>query len=227
MPVAFLHRDDDLVAVNKPEGVAAVPEHAGDPFCLFAQVSTALGARVTPVHRLDKDVSGVILYACRSASHRFLNEAFEQGRILKTYLALAHGRVESDAGVIDQPIREFGSGRMGVSPAGKPSVTAYRVLERLDTCTLLEVSPRTGRRHQIRVHLYHIGHPIVGDLRYGDRAVQQQFNRLMLHASGIDLPHPTTGARLVLRDCPSATFDAELESCRNLPQNPTCSLSTD
>jgi 23S rRNA-/tRNA-specific pseudouridylate synthase len=143
-----------------------------------------------------------------------LNEAFEQRRIIKTYLALVHGRVGPNEGVVDQPIREFGSGRMGVSPSGKPSITTYRVLERLGAFTLLEANPQTGRRHQIRVHLYHIGHPIVGDLRYGDRAVQQRFCRLMLHASGIDLPHPTTGARLILRDCPSATFQAGAESCR-------------
>ena len=213
-PPSFLHCDDDLVAVNKPEGVAAVPEHASDPFCLAAQVSLALGARVTPVHRLDKDVSGAILYARNAASHKLLNEAFEQRQVQKTYLALVHGTVVPDEGVVDQPIREFGSGRMGVSPEGKPSVTHFRVLERLNNFTLLEVFPHTGRRHQIRVHLYHIGHPIVGDLRYGDRAIQQQFSRLMLHASGIDLPHPASGARLILRDSPSATFDAELRRLR-------------
>lgn len=213
MAIVFLYRDSDLVAVNKPEGVAAVPEHAQDPDCLSEQVSLAMGFKVTPVHRLDKGVSGVILYACNSASHRFLNTAFEERRVRKTYLALVHGAVVSDEGVIDQPIREYGSGRMGVSPEGKPSETAYRVRERFGAFTLLEAEPRTGRRHQIRVHFYHLGHPVVGDPRYGDHAVQQHFARIMLHASGIDVPL-RTGQRLTLRDCPSGTFAAELARLR-------------
>jgi len=213
MPIEFLYRDPDVVAVNKPEGVAAVPEHAHDPACLSELVSAALGARVMPVHRLDKDVSGVILYACHAAGHRFLNTVFEERRVKKTYLALVHGTIAEESGVIDQPIREYGSGRMGVSPEGKPSQTAFRVRERFGAYTLVEAEPRTGRRHQIRVHLYHLGHPIVGDLRYGDRAIQQRFARLLLHASGIALPLPA-GKPLELRDCPSATFDAELARLR-------------
>jgi RluA family pseudouridine synthase len=213
MPIEFLYRDADVVAVNKPEGVAAVPEHALDPACLSEQVSVELGIRVMPVHRLDKDVSGVILYACHAASHRFLNTMFEQRRALKTYLALAHGSIAEESGMIDQPIREYGSGRMGVSPEGKPSQTAFRVQERFGAFTLVEVTPRTGRRHQIRVHLYHLGHAIVGDPRYGDRAVQRPYARLLLHASCIEVPLPS-GSLLALRDCPSVTFAAELARLR-------------
>jgi tRNA pseudouridine32 synthase / 23S rRNA pseudouridine746 synthase len=213
MPPDFLHRDDDVVAVNKPEGVASVPEGAADPNCLAAQVSAVLGAKVFPVHRLDKEVSGVILYARHAKAHRWLNMAFERRDVQKTYLALVHGVVAGESGNIDQPMREFGSGRMGVDPAGKPCETAYRVRERLGAFTLLEVQPRTGRRHQIRVHLYHLGHPIVGDLRYGDRALQKTFARLMLHSSGIAIRLPS-GQTLSLRVCPSATFDAEMNRLR-------------
>ena len=209
MPIDFLYRDPDVVAVNKPEGVAAVPEHAHDPGCLSELVSAALGAKVMPVHRLDKAVSGVILYACHANSHRFLNTVFEERRAKKTYLALVHGTVLQECGVIIQPIREYGSGRMGVSPDGKPSTTAFRVRLRFGAFTLLEAEPRTGRHHQIRVHLYHLGHPIVGDDKYGDRAAQKGYARLMLHASGIELPLPS-GQPLALHDCPSATFAAEL-----------------
>jgi RluA family pseudouridine synthase len=209
MPFPILHQDTSLIAVNKPEGVAAVPEHAQDPDCLLEQLIRQLGCRLLPVHRLDKDVSGVILYACHADSHRFLNTAFSEHRVRKTYLALVHGNVVPACGTIDQPIREFGSGRMGVSPTGKPSTTDFRVLQRFDNVTLVEAAPRTGRRHQIRVHLYHLGHPIVGDRRYGQRAVQEQFPRLMLHALSIELPHPN-GRPFALRDCPSASFHAEL-----------------
>jgi len=213
MPIEFLYRDADVVAVNKPEGVAAVPEHTHDPACLSALVSAAVGAKIMPVHRLDKDVSGVILYACHAASHRFLNTVFEERRAQKTYLALVHGAVAEESGLIDQPIRAYGSGRMGVAPDGKPSQTVFRVRERLGAYSLVEAAPRTGRRHQIRVHFYHLGHPIVGDLKYGDRTAQQKYARLMLHASGIELPLPS-GQPLALRDCPSATFQAELTRLR-------------
>ena len=107
---------------------------------------------------------------------------------------------------------------MGVSPDGKPSITAFCVRERFGAFTLVEVEPRTGRRHQIRVHLYHLGHPIVGDLRYGDRAIQRHFARLLLHASGIALPLPSEKP-LELRDCPSATFDAELARLRGAQES--------
>lgn len=210
MTLAFLYRDDDLVAVNKPEGVAAVPEYRGDHACLPWQVSQALGGEsVMPVHRLDKDVSGVILYARNAGAHRLLNQAFERREVRKTYRALVHGSPADDAATVDHPIRECGSGRMAVSPQGKPSVTTYRVTERLPRFSLLDVHPLTGRRHQIRVHLYAIGHPIVGDARYGDPAMQRGFSRLMLHASGIALTLPS-GRPLSLTVCPSASFDAEL-----------------
>jgi len=213
MPFEFLHRNPDVVAVNKPEGIAAVPEHAHDPACLSERLSVEMGARAMPVHRLDKDVSGVILYALNANSHRILNTVFEERRVKKTYLALVHGTIPEENGVILQPIREYGSGRMGVSPDGKPSETAYRVRERFGAYTLVEVEPRTGRRHQIRVHLYHLGHPIVGDLKYGNRAVQQNYARLMLHASGIELPLPS-GNPLALANCPSVTFETELARLR-------------
>jgi len=209
----ILYRDDDVVAVNKPEGLAAVPEHSHDPTCLAAQVAALLGVRVWPVHRLDKGVSGVILYALHADAHRILNTRFEQREVRKTYAALAWGRVAADRGTVDQPLREFGSGRMGVDPVGKPSVTDYAVRERLETFTLLDVLPRTGRRHQIRVHLYALGHPIIGDPRYGDPVAQRPFARLMLHACAIKLILPS-GRPLDLHDCPSATFDAELARCR-------------
>ena len=194
----ILYRDGDVVAVNKPEGIAAVPEHPHDPTCLAAQVAAALAMRVWPVHRLDKDVSGVILYALHAEAHRILNARFEQRDVHKRYRALTWGRVAADSGTIDQPLREFGSGRMGVDPAGKASVTAYTVLERLTRFTLLEAQPHTGRRHQIRAHLYSIGHPVLGDPSYGKPTkLSAKAPRLMLHASGLELPHPmATGKSL-------------------------------
>ena len=198
--INILYQDGDCVAVMKPAGVAAVPERGGDEACLGALLECQLGRRVLPVHRLDKEVSGVILYAFTAAAHRFLNAAFERREVYKTYLAVTHGRVEADCGFIARPIREFGSGRMGVDDEkGKPSETRYEVLKRSDRFSLVRVFPLTGRRHQIRVHLYSIGHPVAGDVRYGDPELRQGHPRLMLTATGIAL-HLPSGLRLELRD---------------------------
>ena len=198
--INILYQDDDCVAVMKPVGVAAVPERVGDDACLSSLLERQLGRRVFPVHRLDKEVSGVILYACTAEAHRFLNTAFERRDVHKTYLAVTHGRVEADRGLVVRPIREFGSGRMGVDDVkGKPSETRYEVLKRNDLFSLVRVFPLTGRRHQIRVHLYSIGHPIAGDVRYGDPEIRQGHPRLMLTAVGIAL-HLPSGDRLDLHD---------------------------
>ena len=198
--INILYQDDDCLAVMKPSGVAAVPERGGDEACLSAVLSKQLGRRVFPVHRLDKEVSGVILYALTAEAHRFLNTAFETREVRKTYLAVTHGQMENDRGCVVRPIREFGSGRMGVDDIrGKPSETRYEIVMRSDRFTLVRVFPLTGRRHQIRVHLYSIGHPIAGDARYGDPAQQQGHPRLMLTATGIGL-HLLSGRRLDLHD---------------------------
>jgi RluA family pseudouridine synthase len=192
----------------KPAGVAAIPEKRDDLCCLSALLSAQLGTPVMPVHRLDKEVSGVMLYALHPEAHRFLNNAFEHRDVHKTYQALVHGIIAEDQGVITRPIREFGSGRMGVDDLkGKPSETRFTVIKRADRFTLVELSPQTGRRHQLRVHLYSIGHPIVGDTRYGDKALQAGFSRLMLTSTGIDLTLPS-GKRLLIENMIPGDFTA-------------------
>lgn len=198
--IPILYQDDDCVAVMKPCGVAAVPERADDEACLGALLGRQLGRRVFPVHRLDKEVSGVILYALTAAAHRFLNTAFERREVHKTYLAVVHGAVATDRGFIRRPLREFGSGRMGVDDAnGKPSETRYEVVRRSGRFSLVRLHPLTGRRHQLRVHLYSIGHPIAGDVRYGDPALRVGHPRLMLTSTGLSV-HLPSGAKLNLHD---------------------------
>ena len=196
--IPVLYQDDDCVAVLKPCGVAAVPERAGDEACLSAQLARQLGCRIYPVHRLDKEVSGVILYARTAAAHRFLNDAFEQRRVSKTYLAVVRGALEPDEGLICRPLRAFGSGRMGVDDArGKPSETRYCVLKRGGAFSLVRLHPHTGRRHQLRVHLYSLGNPIAGDTRYGAPEQRQGFPRLLLTSTGLALDLPS-GKKLEL-----------------------------
>jgi RluA family pseudouridine synthase len=190
--ISILFEDDDLLAVNKPEGLAAIPERLKRNKSLFEILSAERGERLYIVHRLDKETSGVIVFARNPETHRRLNQQFESRTIRKQYLALVHGVVPDDEGTIDAPLRQFGSGRVAVDPErGKASITDFRVQNRFKSTTLVEACPRTGRRHQIRVHLYHLDHPIVGDPLYGDKTQQVPYRRLMLHAQTLTLHLPS------------------------------------
>lgn len=210
--VRVLFEDDGLLVADKPEGVVSIAE--GGKGGLPELVQQAYAGRLFPVHRLDKEVSGVIVFAKTAEMHRFLNGAFDRHEVRKTYLALVHGTIAQNRGVINRPIREFGSGRMGVDEkTGKPSATEFKVYERMKAATLVRAYPATGRRHQIRVHLYSIGHPIVGDLKYGDKKVQEKYPRLMLHAMAIEFALPS-GERLTVECAPPGSFTSVLDGFR-------------
>jgi tRNA pseudouridine32 synthase/23S rRNA pseudouridine746 synthase len=184
--IPILYEDNDLIAIQKPAGISSIPERDLKVSSVRKLLEQQLCKKLFTVHRLDKEVSGVMLFAKTADAHRYLNAAFFDRKVKKTYVALVHGILTQDSGTIDAPIRQFGSGRMGVDDKnGKPSATRYRVLERRKGVTLVEACPETGRRHQIRVHFYHIGHPIAGDARYGSSNEQKLFSRLMLHAHRI------------------------------------------
>lgn len=207
-----LYENGDVLAVDKPEGVVSLAEagRGGLPELL----KDVFPGKLYPVHRLDRGASGVIVFAKSAEAHRRLNGQFDRREVRKTYLALVHGVVDANRGSINAPIREFGSGRMGVDARrGKPSTTEWKVAERLPGTTLLRVQPATGRRHQIRVHLYHIGHPIVGDLKYGDRASQERFPRLMLHALEIEFAL-TAGERVAVEASVPPSFEEVLGGLR-------------
>jgi RluA family pseudouridine synthase len=208
--VGVLFEDADVLAVSKPEGLATIPERSGGADSLIAVLQARTTEKLYVVHRLDKEASGVILFAKNAAAHRRLNDQFARREVAKTYVALVHGVIDEDRGVIDRPIRAFGSGRMGIDAArGKPSSTAFEVTRRFDKFTLVLVRPASGRRHQIRVHFYSAGHPIVGDRRYGEREIQSDFPRLMLHASEIRFRLPS-GAQQTVESPVAETFTAAL-----------------
>ncbi len=209
-PVLF--ENDDILAVCKPEGLASIPGGKRGP-SLLSLLAPRVQEKLYVVHRLDKEVSGVIVFAKNAAAHRYLNDQFGSRNVHKTYVALVHGIIQEDRGVMDQPLRQFGSGRMGVDvQRGKPSITGFRVIARFDAFTLLEAYPLTGRRHQIRAHLYSIGHPVVGDLRYGDRKAQGRFPRLMLHAQAITLRLPA-GENVTIEAPLPESFSVVLKNC--------------
>lgn len=206
----ILFENDDLLAVDKPEGVISIPT-AGEGG-LPELVRGVYAGRLYPVHRLDREASGVIVFAKDAGMHRHLNGEFDRRTVRKTYLALVHGVIDANRGTINKPIREFGSGRMGVDAArGKASSTEFKVERRLRRYTLVKLHPLTGRRHQIRVHLYSLGHPIVGDRNYGDREAQTAFPRLMLHALEIEFALPS-GERLKIAAPVPESFAAVLKT---------------
>ncbi len=163
--------DDYIIVVNKPAGYLSIPDRF-DPKKLnvigflkneFAEVYT--------LHRLDKETSGIMIFARNSEIHKSLSKDFESHNLRKTYLALVEGYVREDDGKIDKPIGETKSsgGAMIITPKGKPSVTLYHVLKRYKKYSLVEADILTGRMHQIRVHFKSIGHPLAIDSLYGNR----------------------------------------------------------
>lgn len=167
-----------------------------DDVALF-RVRDAIGQQVHPLHRLDRGTSGALLFARTREAAATLAKAFEEGRIDKRYLALVRGS-PPDAGVVDYPIpRREGGPRV-------PAVTRYRRIARspMDRCSLVLASPETGRLHQVRRHLRHIDHPLVGDVTHGSGVINRHYratyglHRLALHASLLAFEHPVTAARI-------------------------------
>ena len=205
IPLAILHEDADLLVVNKPAGLVVHPG-AGNPTGTLVQALlhhctdlSGIGGVERPgiVHRLDKETSGCLVVAKNDAAHQSLAAQFAGRTTEKTYLAIVEGALRRGSGVIDAPIGRHRVHRqkMAVVPAekGREAVTHYRVLASGDGLSLVECQPRTGRTHQIRVHLKHLGHPLAGDPVYGRRG---KFGRHMLHAWKLAFTHPRGGERM-------------------------------
>lgn len=198
-----LHADDALLIVDKPAGLLAVPgrgEHLQD--CLIARVQQRY-ADALVVHRLDMATSGLMVFARGAQAQRTLSLAFSHRQVHKRYVAVVTGRLLQAAGRIELPLICDWPNRPKQkvdAEHGKPSLTLYRTLSHdgAHNTTRVELEPVTGRSHQLRVHLATLGHAIVGDALYASPEVPALAPRLLLHASELDLPHPTTGERLSL-----------------------------
>lgn len=203
-PLDILHRDHDLLVAVKPAGLLSVPgkgAHLAD--CLEARLR-AVDPAVLLVHRLDRDTSGVMVFARHPAAQRHLGLQFEKRRVMKEYVARVAGVVAEEAGEINLPLRADWPNRprQMVAPDGRAASTAWRVLERRADETRLALQPRTGRSHQLRVHLLAQGHPILGDPLYAEGWARAH-SRLMLHAERLAFRHPTGGAHIAFNaPCP-------------------------
>ena len=214
LPLAILFEDDDLVVVDKPAGLVVHPAagHSDgtlvNALLFHVRGLSGVGGELRPgiVHRLDKDTSGVMVIAKNDAAHRALTSAWNTDAVRKEYLAIVYGTPAPARGTIDAPIgrdpRE--RKRMSVVAGGRAAVTDYDVVEPRRYVALVRCRLRSGRTHQIRVHMKYIGHPIVGDPLYSgpqwrgipDKAAQKALSlmkRQALHAARITLPHPRTG----------------------------------
>ena len=193
-----LHVDPVLRALDKPSGVSVLKDNTGCP-SLSDLYEEALGEIPLWVHRLDKGTSGVLLVARTQESRRSLQRQFNRGEVKKTYLALVMGTPPEERGTIDLPLEKARKGRFRIASAGEgfPSRTDYEVLARSQGRTLLVCHPRTGRTHQIRVHLQSLGCPLVKDPLYGPcRGKPSENPHLTLHAWKVEFRHPQTGERL-------------------------------
>jgi 23S rRNA pseudouridine1911/1915/1917 synthase len=232
IPLTVVHEDDDLIIVNKPAGMIVHPAAGAPSGTLanalafhFQQLSTSGGAaRPGIVHRLDKGTSGLLIVAKTEAAHENLADQFRAREVFKSYIALVHGQVER-RGEIDQPIARDPRNRtrMAIVRGGRPALSLYRIRESFGRFTLLDVELKTGRTHQIRVHLAWLKHPVVGDEVYGsgrDKTVSDakirgaiaKLNRQFLHATQLGFRHPRTHEPVIFK----APLPDELQELLNL-----------
>ncbi len=220
MNLTVLYKDDQLVAVNKPAGLLVHRSNIDRHETRFALqlLRDQLGRHVYPIHRLDKPTSGVLLFALSLATAAQLTRCFASRQVAKSYLAVVRG-VPEENGVIDHPLAEepdrLQHGQPQTAGAPQEAVTGFQRLATVELpfavgrypasrYSLLAATPLTGRRHQLRRHLKHLFHPIIGDTNYGEgrhnRLFRDEFHcqRLLLHAAEISFPHPTTNEMLMI-----------------------------
>lgn len=200
-PLEILYHDAQILVVNKPAGLLSVPgrgEHLAD--CLLARVQAAFPEALL-VHRLDRDTSGVMIFAVTPHAQRHLSMQFEKRSTRKVYVARLEGHLEPRAGEVDLPLIVDWPNRprqMVCHDSGKPALTEYRVVKQGQNETRVRLMPKTGRSHQLRVHMLSLGHAILGDPLYASGAARE-FPRMMLHSEELRVKHPDSGESMKFR----------------------------
>jgi len=227
IPLDVLYEDEDLIVINKPAGLVVHPgaghrEHTLVNALLhhFPKLS-GIGGKERPgiVHRLDKETSGCMVVAKTDEAHRGLSAQFAERSVEKIYLALVTGKLRKSAGTIEEKIgrHRVHRQRMSVAPErGRAAKTEYRVVSFSDEMSLIECKLHSGRTHQIRVHLHHLGHPVLGDKVYGAKFAKA-FPRQMLHAWKLGFQHPGTGEWKSFEAALPNDFEEAVKSLRPSP----------
>lgn len=209
IPLDIIYEDKDIIVVNKPKGMVVHPANGNPDGTLVNAIMaickdslSGIGGEIRPgiVHRLDKDTSGLLIVAKNDKAHVNMSEQIKNHEVKKTYIALVRGIVKENEATIDMPIGRSRSDRkkMAVDKNGRNAVTHIKVLKRYDKYTLLEINIETGRTHQIRVHLSHIGYPIIGDCIYSNGKNEFGVVGQCLHAKCLEFKHPITGKEMKL-----------------------------
>jgi len=200
-PLNVIHADHEILLVDKPTGLLSVPgkgPHLAD--CLLSRIQDAYPEALL-VHRLDRDTSGVMVFALSPHAQRHLGLQFEKRQTKKTYVARVWGKVAEKTGTVDLPLIVDWPNRplqMVDHENGKSAVTDWRVLRTDNVSSRLRLTPHTGRSHQLRVHMLALGHPILGDPFYAEGEARN-FDRLMLHSESLRLRHPDGGKGLTFK----------------------------
>ena len=225
IPLDIVYQDDDIAVINKPKGMVVHPA-AGNPDGTLVNAImyrikdlSGVGGEVRPgiVHRIDRMTSGLLVIAKNDAAHISLSEQLKIHAVSRVYFALCEGNFKEDEGTVDAAINRHRTDRkkMAVDQSGRSAVTHWRVLERFGDMTLLRVELETGRTHQIRVHMAHIKHPIVGDEVYGRGKNSLGITGQALHAGELRLTHPKTGELMTFTAPLPEEFEKALERLRN------------
>lgn len=224
IPIDIVYEDEDLAIINKAQGMVVHPSAGHSSGTLvnallyhIKDLSTINGVvRPGIVHRIDKDTSGLLMIAKNDKAHHILADELKAKKSLRKYLAIVHGNLPNDRGMIEAPIgrSEKDRKKQAVTAKGKDAITRFQVVERFGDFTLVELSLETGRTHQIRVHMAYIGHPVAGDPLYGPRKTLAG-NGQFLHAQTLGFTHPSTGEMVTFTAEPPIIFRQTLEKLRN------------
>lgn len=225
IPVDVVYEDKDIIVVNKPKGLVVHPANGNWDGTLVNAIMaickdslSGIGGEIRPgiVHRLDKDTSGLLIIAKNDEAHLNMSNQIKDRQVKKIYYALVRGVVPENEATINMPIGRSTKDRkkMAVTKSGKEAITHFKVLERFNKYTLLEVKIDTGRTHQIRVHLSEIGHPVVGDEVYSNGKNEFGVKGQLLHAKSLDFKHPITGKEMHLETELPEEFENVLKKLR-------------
>lgn len=209
IPLEIVYEDKDIIVINKPKGIVVHPANGNPDGTIVNAIMnickdslSGIGGELRPgiVHRLDKDTSGLLIIAKNDKAHINMSEQIKGRKVKKTYIALVRGVVKENEATINMPIGRSTKDRkkMAVTKNGKEAITHFRVLQRYDKYTLLEINIDTGRTHQIRVHLAEIGYPVIGDYTYSNGKNEFGIQGQLLHAKRLEFTHPITNEKMKL-----------------------------